>query len=96
MDYRKKIPAGVYGILDTVTDEIIYVGQSEYPYVRKTYHFQKSKPHLDSVLRRYMRERGFDNFKFFAIKEEENKQDRLQLERDLMNRLTPKCNVTDY
>ena len=96
MDYKAKLPAAVYGILDTVTDEIIYVGESKYPYPRKNYHFQKSKPHMDSTVRSYMRKRGFDNFHFFLIKEESDKQKRSQLEKILMHRLGPICNIREY
>ena len=96
MNYRRKIPAGVYGILDTVTDEIVYIGESEFPIARRNYHFQKPKPHMDSIIRRYMRERGFDNFHFFMIKEEGNHIKRAKLEKTLMHRLKPIGNIRKY
>ena len=96
MDYRRKIPAGVYGILDTVTDEIVYVGESEYPICRRNKHFQKTKPHMDSNIRRYMRERGFENFNFFMISELTDTYKRKRLEKHLMDTLKPVGNIRKY
>ena len=96
MDYKRKIPAGVYGILDTVTDEIIYIGESKKPYRRNLYHFQKTKPHMDSTVRGYMRSMGFDQFNFFLIEEVPDKDKRYKLEQQLIGRLQPIGNVRDY
>ena len=87
--YRTSIPAGVYCI--KYKGEIVYIGESKTPIVRRDYHFGAKTSENISLVAQIIKGNK-ENYTFELLKKEENKNKRVKLETQYIEKYKPKYN----
>lgn len=88
---RKKIPAGVYGIIEN--KKLIYIGSSKQPYRRMIEHFSKSGSNNSSISPAIESgELKREDLSFIMLEHINDTDDRLKRERELIRSQKPKYN----
>jgi hypothetical protein len=87
--YRTSIPAGVYCI--KYKGEIVYIGESKTPIVRRDYHFGAKTNENISLVAQIIKGNK-KNYTFELLKEEKDKNKRVKLESYYIEKYKPKYN----
>lgn len=89
---------GIYKIINAITEECLYVGQTQELNRRKSYHFSSlaKKYNKNKHLQKEVDEIGIENIEFVVLEEFDFiSDDELQaLEDKYMKELKPKCNIS--